>query len=43
MNPDEPVIPEPDAPIQSPIDPVEDPPQAGDAESYQVAPREHRA
>jgi hypothetical protein len=42
MNPDEPVVPEPDAPVQSPIDPVEDPPQAGDAESFHLAPPRRR-
>jgi hypothetical protein len=33
MNPQEPVLPEPDAPVESPSNPVEEPPSVDDIES----------
>jgi hypothetical protein len=39
MNPQEPILPDPDSPEESPRDPVEEPPQVDDVESYQTAAR----
>jgi hypothetical protein len=36
MNPQEPVLPDPDIPVQTPIDPVEEPPSVDDVPVYEV-------
>jgi hypothetical protein len=37
MNPQEPIVPDPDSPVESPTDPVEEPPTADGIESYRVS------
>jgi hypothetical protein len=37
MNPQEPVLPDPDVPVQTPSNPVEEPPAVDDVGSYQVS------
>ncbi len=37
MNPQEPVVPEPDAPVETPSNPVEEPPTADGVEAFGVA------
>jgi hypothetical protein len=37
MDPQEPVLPDPDSPVWSPSNPVEDPPVMDEVESYDVA------
>jgi hypothetical protein len=36
MNPQEPVLPDPDVPLETPSNPVEEPPKLGDVTSYDV-------
>jgi hypothetical protein len=36
MNPQEPVLPDPDVPFETPSNPVEEPPKVDDVESYRV-------
>ncbi len=37
MNPQEPVLPDPDVPVESPSNPVEEPPAIDDVDSYAVS------
>lgn len=37
MNPQEPVLPDPGSPVESPSNPVEEPPAVDDVDSYEVA------
>jgi hypothetical protein len=37
MNPQEPVLPDPDVPVQTPLNPVEEPPAVDDVDSYEVS------
>jgi hypothetical protein len=37
MNPQEPVLPDPDVPVQTPSNPVEEPPTIDGVESYEVS------
>jgi hypothetical protein len=39
MNPQEPFLPDPDPPVESPLNPVEEPPTVDDVDSYEVALR----
>lgn len=39
MNPQEPVLPDPDSPDSGPRDPVEEPPQIDAVETYGLRPR----
>jgi hypothetical protein len=42
MNPDEPVVPDPDIPVETPMSPVEEPLTTDDIEEYKVIAGAHR-